>query len=129
MLGGRWSDARNSCSAVYTILPPNSPAVCGAGGAGDNPEDWTIAPPSSNHPGGVGCATCDGSYRFVSDSVNTVNAGVPRKSGYENVSGLNLAFDFLQGAPDNNPEYYTGQSPYGVWGAYGTPHHGDNASF
>jgi hypothetical protein len=128
-LGRRWSDGRNSLCAVYTILPPNSPAVS-RDSQGAMPEDWGIAPASSYHPGGAGTVACDVSYRFVTDSVNTSANPPLRKSGFENVTGLSLAFDYLLNArnPDR-PEDYTGPSPYGVWGAYGTPDQGDTVAF
>jgi len=62
-----------------------------------------IYTPSSFHTGGVNVGLADGSARFVSDSVDTgdVNALMP--------------FD-------------GSRSPYGVWGAYGTPASGESSS-
>jgi hypothetical protein len=128
-LGRRWAVGYNSTNAVYTILPPNSPAVSSAANPNEATNDWVVAPPSSYHTGGVNALTSDGSVRFVTENVNTSNAGIARKSGFESLTGLNLAFEYLQGSPDGNPERYRGQSPYGVWGAYGTPSGGDSSAF
>ena len=112
-LGRRWGDAQTVYTAVFAILPPNSPAV-----AGEHSEDWCIAPPSSYHTGGVGAINADGSYRFVSNGIDT--------------GDLNMAFDDLEVVKRNhpaNPQWYRGPTIYGVWGAYGTPNCSDQVSF
>jgi len=60
---------------------------------------------NSNHTGGVNVARLDGSVNFVSNSVDT--NGLPAAQMGR----------FLQGA-----------SPYGVWGAMGTPQGGESRS-
>jgi hypothetical protein len=112
-LGLRWGDAQTVYTAVFTILPPNSPAV-----ADEHGENWCIAPPSSYHPGGVGAINVDASYRFISNGIDT--------------GDLNMAFDDLDVVKRNHPadpQWYTGPSIYGVWGAYGTPNANDHVSF
>ncbi|MDR1924416.1 MAG: DUF1559 domain-containing protein, partial [Planctomycetaceae bacterium] len=60
---------------------------------------------NSYHPGGVNCGRVDGSVLFVPDSIDT------------------------NGLPNNQQgKYLTGQSPYGVWGAMGTPNGGEAKS-
>ena len=59
-----------------------------------------LIPPTSNHTGGVNTCVADGSVRFVSDTVHTGDLTTPRTA-----------------TSDNS----TGASPYGVWGAFGTP--------
>ena len=76
----------------FTILPPNSPS-CANGSA----EDWCIAAASSYHSGGVNAVMCDGSVRFISETVST------NITGTSNIQG---------------PK--SGKSPYGVWGAMGS---------
>jgi hypothetical protein len=110
-LGRRWGDAHTVYTGIFTILPPNSPTVS------RNPEYWCIPAASSYHPGGVGTVACDASYRFISNSIST--------------GDLSAAIDdvpVVQSRHANDPQWYTGPSLYGVWGAYGTPAHGDSAS-
>jgi prepilin-type processing-associated H-X9-DG protein len=52
--------------------------------------------PNSFHPGGVSTAMCDGSVRFVSQ---TIDAGSPNQ---------------------NMSMSHSGSSPWGVWGALGS---------
>jgi prepilin-type N-terminal cleavage/methylation domain-containing protein/prepilin-type processing-associated H-X9-DG protein len=98
--GYRWADGAAFFAAFTTILPPNT-SVCllgdpnwQSGGGHYAPGIWT---PTSHHAGGVQVAMCDGSVRFITDSIDSGNlsAVAPAAS-----SG--------------------GPSPYGVWGALGT---------
>ena len=125
-LGRRWGDANPLYSCIFTILPPNSISLARGGDNVNNSEDWAVPAASSYHTGGVGAISCDASYRFVSNSISTTSFAV------DGVSGLALAFDELQGIKGtnaDNPQWYIGPSPYGVWGAYGTPSAGDSVSF
>ncbi len=83
----------------HTVLPPNSPS-CQATTTGY----WgAIYPPNSYHSGGVNVGMLDGSVRFVSD---TIDCG-------------DLSATSTQ---------CTGKSPYGVWGAMGTPSGGETTT-
>lgn len=102
-----WADSRNWYSVFMTMLPPNSPS-CG----GDR--DAMISA-TSNHTGGVSVGMCDGSVRFVSDSID---AGDPTKYlGYG-----------LPGAVPDHPHQFKGPSTYGVWGALGSREGGESAT-
>lgn len=79
-----------------TILPPNSPSCSNSSASGD----YGIRTPSSNHSGGVNCGLCDGSVRFISDTIDCGDTSA---------------------APVTS-----GASPYGVWGALGTRNGGES---
>ncbi|MDR0869167.1 MAG: DUF1559 domain-containing protein, partial [Planctomycetaceae bacterium] len=61
-----------------------------------------VLPPSSYHPGGVNSAFLDGSVHFISDTIDTGDLTKMR--------------------------VLNGPSPYGVWGAMGTPDGGENST-
>jgi len=130
-----------SSSRFTTILPPNSPScamtyvspmlsgMLSTMGVTDFPAAVKsgIFSPSSNHTGGVNCVYLDGSCRFVSDSIDYTSGGT-------NADGTPRTWRTL---PDvtfrhRSSELFgvttlpgfmcpSGQSPYGVWGALGTP--------
>jgi len=76
-----------------TVLPPNGPSC-----AGDAWNEFSMFTASSHHPGGVMATMCDGSTRFFDA---TIDAGNP--------ADLPPAANAV------------GPSPYGVWGALGSP--------
>jgi len=82
----------------FTTMTPPNTATC------LYPSDmaWGVAPPKSFHTGGVNVAFFDASVRFVSDTVNC---------GDQNARAVN-----------------SGPSPFGVWGALGSPAGGESAS-
>jgi prepilin-type N-terminal cleavage/methylation domain-containing protein/prepilin-type processing-associated H-X9-DG protein len=57
--------------AVYNhVMPPNN-RNCGNSRVNDWSLDaWGVAPPTSNHPGGVNLCMADGSVKFIKDSVS-----------------------------------------------------------
>jgi hypothetical protein len=88
-------------SYFHTILPPNSPSCFAYGGY----RDWCaqiLSSASSNHPGGVVAGFCDGSVRFISETIDYGNLNVPASN--------------------------TGESNYGVWGALGSIDGGESKS-
>ena len=95
--GAFFHDGRYSSSKFHTVLPPNSPSCT----ATNSVNAWTaIYSANSYHSGGVNVVFLDGSCSFISDTINcgTLNAARP----------------------------LTGPSPYGVWGALGTPDGGES---
>jgi prepilin-type N-terminal cleavage/methylation domain-containing protein len=101
----RFLDGLPIYSGFCTVLPPNAVACAFnfGGGFAESPNGFIS--PNSNHTGGVNTARVDGSVSFASDSVDT--GGLPASR---------------QGM------YLTGPSPYGVWGAMGTPQGGESRS-
>ncbi|MBP5622483.1 MAG: DUF1559 domain-containing protein [Thermoguttaceae bacterium] len=96
--GNFYQDGR-PWNGFHTVIPPNGPS-CQATTGGY----WgAIYPPNSYHSGGVNVGMLDGSVRFVSD---TIDCG-----------------DLSQGSTK-----CVGKSPYGVWGAMGTPMGGETIS-
>lgn len=81
-----------------TMTPPNS-AMCHYGSNANN--DWAVLPPASNHPGGVNVGFVDGSVRFIPDTIDCGNTNAHAVS--------------------------SGPSPFGVWGAMGSPKGGESA--
>ena len=99
--GARFLDGGPMYSNFSTIMPPNSLA-CAFSSREDPYGSYT---PNSNHSGGVNAARVDGSVSFITDSIDT------------------------NGLPDaRNGSNLTGASPYGVWGAMGTPQGGESRS-
>ena len=91
-------DGRAINNRFTTTLPPNSYS-CAYGG---NNSSWGTFSPSSEHTGGVQGLMFDGSVRFITESINTGNL--------------------------NAHQVTTGKSPYGVWGAMGSPRGGETVS-
>jgi prepilin-type processing-associated H-X9-DG protein len=98
---GRYLDGMVLYSGFNTIMPPNSPSCVKT--TSEAASGFYAA--NSNHPGGVNAGRVDGSVSFVSDTIDT--NGLP-----DSVQGKNL----------------NGPSPYGVWGALGTPDGGEAKS-
>jgi hypothetical protein len=94
--GLSWAAGYLLHTGFNTILPPNAPSCSADRG------EWAVGlfPPQSNHPGGVQAALCDGSVRFIGDTIDTGNLGALEAAGW--------------GIVRYNP------SPYGVWGALGS---------
>lgn len=101
--GLNWTDGQIGYTGFNTVLPPNGPGCSERGNWGD--QNDVIAPPASQHTGGVNVALADGSVQFMSENIDTGN----------------LTLGYTSSAP-------TGPSVYGVWGALGTMNAGDLAT-
>ncbi|MDR2756061.1 MAG: DUF1559 domain-containing protein [Planctomycetaceae bacterium] len=108
--GRRWMDARIPYSGFNAALPPNQPACVGNG---DGETDCHALTVSSYHSGGANAALCDGSVRFISETIDCGN--ITKKLGEE-----------LGNTGEGHK--WTGPSTVGVWGAAATPAHGEPKS-
>ena len=95
-------DGRAIDNGFTTTLPPNSRSCMHSYYQGRMTNGWASLAPTSAHPGGVNALYMDGSVHFISDTIDTG--------------------DLTQGQPA------AGRSPYGVWGALGTPAGGESTS-
>jgi prepilin-type N-terminal cleavage/methylation domain-containing protein/prepilin-type processing-associated H-X9-DG protein len=104
--GQNWGHGDPPFGAFYTVLPPNGPS-CTATAANGVANFPSVISASSFHPGGVNVAMCDGSVRFMAE---TIDAGDPAQT-----TTLPMA---------NTSR----RSAYGIWGALGTHRSAENLS-
>jgi len=100
--GWRWADGRILFTGFAFILPPNQSSCVNGNAALDQNG---IMPPTSWHTGGVNAGFFDGAVRFISDTIDSNGSSAGANS-------------MAVGAP----------SPFGVWGALGTPNGGESVS-
>ena len=97
--GTNWAAADGSKTGFVAVLPPNGPS-CASPSRGWHYD--AIASAGSYHAGGIQVVLCDGSVKFISETINTVTDGRA-----------------------NEASVLTGRSPYGVWGALATRNGGE----
>ena len=124
--GEKWSSGFLFYSGVTFIIPPNgsscaASAPANASGVGVN----AIITPSSRHTGGCHCLMGDGTVKFVNENINSTTN--PTASANLIVLSQATAPD-LEALVTGGGLSYTGQSPYGIWGAIGTMGGGETVS-
>ncbi len=102
--GTRWTDGQTERVGFTTVTPPNGPS-CYEGTNNNADSVHNVIAPSSNHPGGVMGVFCDGSTRFINDTIDT---------------GSLSTVAAWSGSPADS-----GTSPFGVWGAMGSKDGGE----
>jgi prepilin-type N-terminal cleavage/methylation domain-containing protein/prepilin-type processing-associated H-X9-DG protein len=105
--GFRWAIFHTTQTQCNTILPPNA-ELCLAG----HTDTHGVAPPSSQHPGGVHVLFGDGAVNFISDSIEAGDASAPMV--------YCRALSAGDGWGTNSVRPAGSESPYGLWGALGT---------
>ncbi len=94
-----WSNpGGNNCGFIYNLDPTSGPADFDEPKANErypseintnkNSREGTAPYPSSNHPGGVNIALCDGSVRFLSEDVDSVVYPKLISSGGDRLRGI-----------------------------------------
>jgi hypothetical protein len=107
--GQKYHDGGPHYTGFNTILPPNSPSC-----SEFNDEwHWGLFSAGSRHEGGCHVLLGDGAVRFISENIDAGNPALTTPDAPAQFTGTQ---------PNNRG---AGRSPYGVWGALGTPRQND----
>jgi len=97
--GRRWGCSSSGCNSFVAVTGPNGPS-CSNGS--DETSSYYCVSASSDHGSGVNVCMCDGSVRFVSETIDIGDT--------EHCNG---------GASQDTA--HVGKSTHGIWGAMATP--------
>ncbi|MDO4587203.1 MAG: DUF1559 domain-containing protein [Planctomycetia bacterium] len=109
--GRRWADSRAAYTNFHAALPPNSPSCYQQANQSEAASCMQVSA-TSYHSGGVNVALCDGSVRFVSETVDC--GDITHILGYPNNSG--------------EGHHWAGPSTGGIWGSAATPQGGESSA-
>ena len=117
--GFKWANGNHMHTGVNTILQPNAPSWCDGNtdaGTDDTRRSEMIVSAGSRHQGGVHVMMGDGAIKFIAESIDAGDSGIPTIH-YEPGS-----ISDRPGPNNQNREVPVAgsESPYGVWGAMGT---------
>ncbi len=73
--GRRWADGHATYTGFQTVLPPNSPSCRNSSNSYHG-----LFSAASHHNGGAHILMTDGAVRFITDSIDTNNLGLPSVS-------------------------------------------------
>ncbi|MDD3586322.1 MAG: DUF1559 domain-containing protein [Thermoguttaceae bacterium] len=114
--GSGWANGRN-VTGCFICLPPNMYNCYQSEGSADGAS--SIQTVSSRHSGGANVAMCDGSVRFVSETINCGNVSTAPVT-----TGLSLGTS----SGNDLASQYIGESPWGIWGAMGSANGGESTA-
>jgi hypothetical protein len=113
---GQWYASGNvSITGFCTVIRPNDISY-----GQDGTNTWGVYTAQSYHPGGVSALNCDGSVKFIPDTIDNGNLVYPGTSTPVANGGFPAPYS------KNLDDF--GASPFGVWGAAGTIGGGESTS-